>query len=183
MQYVYWTHARTADKRTRRPCLNGCSPWSARSRRSSDDDRSRRGPRAQRHGHRRRRAQPGGGVAIVPFAQAHLGRDVASRAVGHVETAGPVDAGRAGAAAHRQPARGHVHAPRRQAGRTVEYVRPALRVAGVRPERAAVRAPVFVAHQPAVLLPRVNDRPAAVAGRGRHGGREQEKRRGRHGAR
>lgn len=142
---------------------------------SSDD--GVRGPCEQLHrGHReprRGRRTGGSGVAIVPFAQAHVGRDVPLR-VGHAEAAGPVDAGRPGTAALRQPARGHVHAPRRQAGRTVENVRPALRVAGVRPERAAVRAPVPVAHQAAFFLPRIQHRPAAAVARGR--GPDQETR-------
>lgn len=87
---------------------------------------------------------------------------------GHVETAGPVDAGRTGTPAYRQRAGGHVHAPRGQTRRTVEHVLPALSLVGVRPERAAVRAPVAVAHQSAALVFRVQDRPAtAAAGRGR----------------
>lgn len=153
-----------------------CSNRDERCRRSSDDCSHRRGQQR-----RCRRSGAGGCVAVVPFAQTHLGRDVPRR-VGHVETAGPVDAGRPGTAAHRQPARGHVHAPRRQAGRTVEYVRPALRVASVRPERAAVLAPVLVARQAAVLLPRIDHRPAAAAAAfarssRRHGGHDQEERR------
>jgi len=135
------------------------------------------GPRAgheQRWNEKQRpRDRPsGGGVAQVAFAQAHLGRDVLLRA-GHVEAAGPVDAGRTGTPAYRQRAGGHVHAPRGQAGRTVEHVLPALSLVGVRPERAAVRAPVAVAHQSAALVFRVQDRPAAGRGRrGRRGGSE-----------
>lgn len=117
----------------------------------------------------------GGGVAIVLVAQAHLGRGVLPDA-DHAEATGPVDAGRTGTAAFRQPPGGHVHAPRGQAGRTVEDVRPALPVVGVRPERTAVHAPVLVAHQPAALVLRVQNRPVAAASH--RGGRHQKRQSG-----
>lgn len=85
-----------------------------------------------------------------------------------MEATGPVDAGRAGTPADRQHAGDHVHAPRGQTGRTVEHVLPALSFVGVRPERAAVHAPVAVAHQPSTLVFWIHDRPATVAG---HDGR------------
>jgi len=111
-------------------------------------------------------------VAIVLFAKAHLGRDVAA-GVDHVKATGPVDAGRTGTAAVRQPAGDHVHAPRGQAGRTVEHVRSALLFVRVRPERAAVRAPVLVAHQSAAFVFRVQHRPVTGGcdrGDGHYGG-------------
>lgn len=115
---------------------------------------------------RSRDRSSGGAVAQVAFAQAHLGRDVLLRA-GHAEAAGPVDAGRTGTPAYRQRTGGHVHAPRGQAGRTVEHVLPALSLVGVRPESTAVRPLVTVAHQSAALVFRVQNRPAtATAGRG-----------------
>jgi len=85
-----------------------------------------------------------------------------------VKATGPVDAGRTGTPANRQHAGDNVYAPRGQTGRTVEHVLPALSFVGVRPERAAVVAPVAVAHQSAALVFRIHDRPATVAG---HDGR------------
>lgn len=105
----------------------------------------------------------GGAIAIVAVAQAHFGRDVRTvSGIGHdAETTGPVDAGRTGTAADRQLSGGHHHAPLRRAGRTVERVRPALSVVGVRPKRAAVLTPVLVARQAAgaTLVLRVQHRP------------------------
>lgn len=79
-----------------------------------------------------------------------------------MEATGPVDAARPGTAANRHRARDHVHAPRGQAGRAVEYVLPALLIVGIRPESAAVRAVVLVARQPAALGLRVQHGPLAV---------------------
>lgn len=117
--------------------------------------------------HRRRHQDGGtggggrGAVTKVAVAQAHFGRFV-QLVVDHVEATGPIDTGWPGTAANRQRARGHVHAPRGQAGRAVEYVLPALPVVGVRPESAAVRAAVLVARQPAAHGFRVQHGPLSV---------------------
>lgn len=102
--------------------------------------------------------------------------------VDRAKTTGPVDTGRSGTAAVRQLAGDHVHAPHGQAGRTVEYVRSTLLFGGVRPERAAVRAPVLVAHQSAAAAAfvfRVQHRPVTVGRGHRHGhycdGRQKER--------